>query len=143
MKKEQILTLFQRKGIRNSAIKSKIIEMLSLESRPLSANELHKKISADSPIDLASIYRNLNVFKEKGIIKEALRTSLESYFELAMGEPLHPHFWCQECKKVFCLSPLSLEETLWLYSLCENGKIRGISLNLEGICETCHAKDVK
>ncbi|MGP1580819.1 MAG: Fur family transcriptional regulator [Wolinella sp.] len=143
MEKDQIHTLFQRKGIRNSAIKSKIIEILSAEPHPLSANELHKKVSVDSPTDLASIYRNLNVFKERGIVKEAFRTSLESYFELAMGEPLHPHFWCQECKKVFCLSPLSLEETLWLSSLYEKGRVRGITLNIEGICETCHAKDVK
>lgn len=65
MEKEQILMLFQRKGIRNSAIKSRIIEILSIEPHPLSVSELHRKISADSSVDLASIYRNLHVFKEK------------------------------------------------------------------------------
>ncbi|CAE10145.1 Fur family transcriptional regulator [Wolinella succinogenes] len=138
MKNEKVIAIMKARGIRNSIIKSKMLEVFLEESTPINANHLHQKISSEIQVDLASVYRNLHLFKEKGILREVLGGSNESYFELATGEfPLHPHFWCHQCKQVSCLSPLSLEETLWLSSLAKKQKVRSIDLTLKGVCERC------
>ncbi|MGP1450544.1 MAG: Fur family transcriptional regulator [Wolinella sp.] len=141
MSNETITALFKAKGIRSSEAKLRIIQIFMDTSSLLSANNLHKILSQESAIDLATIYRNLNQFKECGILREVLANTGESHFELALnGRAVHPHFWCVRCKKPQCLAPLSLEETLGFASFAGKNRLHSITISMEGVCEECQNK---
>ena len=69
---------------------------------PFCALDLHSGLSAE--IDLTTIYRNLELLEQEGIVREVMNENERRYYELACEHnPEHPHFYCCRCKKIFCI----------------------------------------
>lgn len=85
-------------------------------------------------IDPATIYRNLNKFVEKGIVREIkINRGISSYEFITEDE--HQHFICNNCDKVYHvdidksdLQKLVKSETL---------KAQEFELNIRGKCSNC------
>lgn len=60
------------------------------------ANKLHLQLPE---MDLATIYRNLNLFVSEGVIREIRVTKGETMYELVDDDHQHAH--CTECGKVY------------------------------------------
>ena len=90
-------------------------------------------------ISLATVYRNLAMFKEQGIISSLGTVNGVERFD-ANTEP-HVHFICTECGKVDDLHSLSVPETLkdTAAKSC-GGRIDGCQLIFTGICADCANK---
>jgi Fur family ferric uptake transcriptional regulator len=105
-----------------------------LQKNILSAKELQKELK----VDKATIYRNLNSLLKKEIIREIKNSDGVSFYEIncKIHNPIHPHFECKICKKIYCLKPLSAEDAINL-SNYTNFETHTITIKFEGICNEC------
>lgn len=72
-----------------------ILDVLRTTSGSLSASELH---AALPHLDLTTIYRNLELFVEAGLIKQLAVPGREAQYEF-QTEP-HHHAVCRDCREV-------------------------------------------
>ena len=109
-----------------------IAEMLS--KKLYSAKELQDILK----VDKATIYRNLKSLLKKEVIREIKNINGIGYYEIACNihNPIHPHFECVVCKKIYCLKALSAEDTINL-SKYSDFEIKNIEIKFTGICNKC------
>ena len=109
------------------------IALLLSENGILNANDLQNILN----VDKATIYRNLKSLLKKNIIREIL-TDEKSFYEIDCNihNPIHPHFECVKCKKIYCLKPLSAQDTINL-SHYTDFEINSIEITIKGICNEC------
>ena len=113
-----------------------VLELIIKLQTMFSAYKLHEKLKDN--MDLVTIYRILNLFKEKKIIREVLSDRDERIFELAcIHNPVHPHFHCRNCGKMFCLPELSDQAREIIAGDYSSFLIEDISLQFFGICDNC------
>ena len=105
-----------------------------LKNKLLSAKELQRLLG----VDKATIYRNIKSLTKKEIIREIKNSKGIGYYEIACNihNPIHPHFECEMCKKIFCLKALSAEDTINL-SKYSDFEIKNIEIKFSGICNKC------
>jgi len=110
------------------------IALLLIENGIMSAKELQNILK----VDKATIYRNLKNLSLKGIIRETKNSEGAGYYEINCNihNPIHPHFECKICKKIYCLSPLKTEDVTNL-SNYTNFEIEKIDIKIKGICDEC------
>ena len=113
-----------------------VLELIIELQTTFSASILHERLQ--DHMDLVTIYRILNLFKEKKIIREVLSDKEERIFERAcIHNPVHPHFYCNNCKQLFCLDELPEEIRNLILGEYKEFQIEDISLQLSGICNKC------
>ncbi len=137
MKNKIIETILHSYGIKNTPKKGLVLSILKNISKPINANELHKICLDKLFVDIATIYRTLSQFKEKGIVKEFLDNKGVINYEYIEGKAQHPHFECKECQKVYCLGELSFEDGLYFSNMVKNHTIKDINITFSGLCQTC------
>ena len=95
-------------------------------------SELREK---DPNISLATVYRNLKLLAQNGMIRRLSFVSGADHFEPNTAP--HYHFVCDRCGKVMDV-PMQVTETLdAAASLYISGKITGHDLVFRGICDEC------
>lgn len=92
-------------GLRMTAPRKQLIDLLAAAERPLSIDDLSQR--SEGKFDLVTIYRNLEVFREVGVIEVILLENGRTLFELT-GEHDHSHhIVCRKCLKTeridFCV----------------------------------------
>lgn len=83
------------KNRRHSLKRDKVLTTLKHQHGALSAADLHKKLPE---LDLTTIYRNLEVFVEDGLVKKLDLGRGESLYEYTK-EP-HHHAICDDCGEI-------------------------------------------
>ncbi len=118
------------KNLKNTEYK---IALLLKGKGILNAKELQNLLN----IDKATVYRNLKSLLNKKIIREILSEG-KSFYEIDCNihNPTHPHFECIKCKRIFCLKPLSAQDTINL-SRYTDFEINSINIIIKGICDEC------
>ncbi len=114
------------------------IALLLSENGIMSAKELQKALL----VDKTTIYRNLKNLIKKETIREIKNSEGIGFYELncKIHNPIHPHFECKICKKIFCLKPLKAEDVIALLRYTEN-ETNEIDIKLKGICNECKKTD--
>ena len=94
-----------------------------------------------SNIDRVTIYRNLQSFKEKGIIHNIPSTDGAALYALCHsgctdGHHLdnHVHFSCSQCGAMQCLDHVSVP----MVNLPEHFTTEKIEMVITGVCNKCH-----
>ena len=102
-----------------------------------SAEMLHEMLQAEHPdISLATVYRNLTLFKNQGMIQSLGTVDGIERFD-ANVQP-HVHFICTSCHAVFDLPQIAVPEQL--RSTVETvtaGKVSECQLSFTGVCQKC------
>lgn len=138
MNQETIKSELHRIGIKNTPKKAAILEIIKNQAAPLDASKLHLKASRHVTMDIATVYRTLQQFKEKGIVKEFLgRDGVIQYEYIGSGIQAHPHFQCERCLAVTCLDALGFEDAIYFSNMAKNHTIHSIDVTLSGVCESC------
>lgn len=124
------------KKIRQTDARRVILEeMMTLNSHP-TADEVYEIVRKRIPkVSLGTIYRNLEMLSEKGLIQKLEIGGTQRRFDGNTGN--HYHLRCVECGRIidFTTSPLKeIEETL---SKLADYEIIGHRLELIGVCSTC------
>lgn len=104
----------------------------------LDIDELYAKITNNYPyISLATIYKNISIMVENGILNEIKIGGTKTKYELLTTS--HAHFICIECKK---MEDIHLNVDCILEGFKE-GSVTSVNVLIYGTCNACHAKKVK
>lgn len=133
--------LLRSRSIRATRKKLAILGEIKESSRPLSASELYGRIAARVPLDLATIYRTLNLLRERSLVREITDATGTQYYEIAgIHNPAHPHFKCVCCSLISCLPSLQGGDAMFMSRFAGDCEIHDISITLTGICGNCRTE---
>ncbi len=135
-KKEEWKKILREAGLRSTAPRVAVLQLLCTSGRPLSHGEVLETLGHDD-WDQATLYRNLLKLEEAKLIRVASRAGGITHYEyIQPGEETHhhPHFVCGDCGQVSCLpcDQVSLKvDEKWRTLLAES------ELQFVGICTHC------
>ena len=102
-----------------------------------SAEWVFENVRNDVPdISLATVYRNLSLFKDQGLIVSLGTVKGVERFD-GNTEP-HVHFICTECGAILDLPEISVPEELnTAVSRSSGGRVDSCQLSFTGLCGEC------
>ena len=114
-----------------------ILECLMATDTHPSADMVHEMLRSEHPdISLATVYRNLSLFKKQGkIISVATVNGIERFD--ANTEP-HVHFICTGCDAVIDLPEVQVPRALSCDAeKCSGCRVSSCQLTFTGLCSDC------
>lgn len=107
---EKYLRLLRDNRFKATEPRIKILKVLDLSPRPLTATEIHRKLQR-SGIDLATVYRSVNKLAEAGLLVRVGLGDEFTRFELRREGHRH-HIVCSTCGTVGNIERCNLHELL-------------------------------
>lgn len=142
MKKINLLTKY---NIRKSGPREEIIKAVSsLRKRHFSADEIiHHLKQEKKHISRASVYRTINIFSEKGLLRQIDTGMGFKTYEPAYDSPHHDHMYCMKCRKIVEFEEGTIENLQ--KAVCKKNRFypMGHTLRIIGLCNTCRARYAK
>lgn len=119
-----------------------ILECLMNTDCHPSAETVHEMLQAEHPdISLATVYRNLSLFKRQGTIISVGTVGGSERFD-ANTEP-HVHFICTDCHAVLDLPQMQVPQTLSTSAEAFSGcRVDGCQLTFTGQCSDCRVSGI-
>lgn len=114
-----------------------ILQLLKESREHPGVEKVHKMILKRYPsVSLATIYKTLELFKEKGLIQEVAASSRQVGYD---GQPhFHPHLVCKSCKEIKDMSPGEIPEEYEKEAAEKHGyQVSSKQLFLYGLCSEC------
>jgi Fe2+ or Zn2+ uptake regulation protein len=138
MTKEEAKDILSSKKVIGTPKRVALLRVLSTHKKPVSVSELLKKVQKDIELDLVTMYRNLTLLSNVGIVKELHLQKGVSLYEYNKGDH-HHHFICRGCGYIEdihdCLS-LDITEKA-LKNTKKFSSVSDHSFELFGICNVC------
>jgi Fur family ferric uptake transcriptional regulator len=125
-------------GLRATPLRLAVLQVLADSPRALLAREIITRIRSRRRVNKVTVYRILEDFSRRGMVRKLALEGGVSHFELACPHhPPHPHFHCRACREIQCLEPIALND-MW-------AELRGpvgnradyIEIRIEGLCHKC------
>jgi Fur family ferric uptake transcriptional regulator len=118
-----------------------LLNVMQEAGRHLDAKELYRRASERDPnISLATVYRNLRIFEEQGLIDERRLGQARCYYEMKrLGE--HQHLVCEACGQVIEFESSLIRKLVAEVQRKNNFSVTKVEIYLEGCCHKC--KDEK
>ena len=136
MDKCNALTLLKEHELKVTKQRKLLLDEIIEIEESFSANTLYQNMHNE--MDMATVYRILNIFKEKRIIREILSIDDTKYFELScIHHPVHPHFFCKKCNNIVCLDQLKDQDLMILKKYSQDLTIDDIKISFTGLCNKC------
>lgn len=128
--------LLHTHGLRVTAARKAIIEILQEGHDPLSIEALLTRLPKKTA-DQATVYRTLESFMEKGIVRQVVLSPERALYELAGDD--HHHIVCVRCGRIehIELKDCADFEKEALTASKDFKKIERHTLELYGICKKC------
>ena len=106
-----------------------------------SADWVYAQLKPEYPdISLGTVYRNLSLFKQQGLIASLGTVNGIERFD-GNTQP-HVHFICTVCDGVTDLPQIAVPETLSSQAAAQAGaKINACHLSFTGVCSRCQSKN--
>ncbi len=129
--------ILKNKGLRCTEQRLEILRVLEEAEQPLAAQEIFDRLKNErEKIQLSTVYRSLNSFTTKGIVRKFNLGDQISKFELQDDGGHHHHLVCIECSEILPLDcPLpEFEEYLAQetgYDICDH------QIKFYGLCPEC------
>jgi len=121
---------------RRSRQRESILELLKSTKTHPTASWIYDKLKIEFPrLSLGTVYRNLNILTEQGLIKKIDCGSTFDRFE-ANNHP-HYHFICEQCNSVFDLETTVMKNLEEKLPGLENFTVQRHMIEFFGICEHC------
>ncbi len=132
---EEFKIVLNSRSQKITAPRLEILGILKSNHKPLTMSEIHNQ-TKNKKIDLATVYRTINLFAELGIVYEIDFKDEFKRYELVYDRHHHHHIVCKKCKKVENVETCILDE---LEKLLTKKGYTEISHSLEffGVCENC------
>ena len=124
--------------LRNYSYKREVIlnKALSAKCHP-TADWIYDALKQEYPdLSLATVYRNLKLFKTEGRIASFTGISAQERFDGNI-EP-HGHFICSKCSIIIDISLFEYQKNQFICPKeLEGSQIERFDISLYGICKTC------
>jgi Fur family transcriptional regulator, peroxide stress response regulator len=133
---EDIQALLEKKGVRPSLHRMKILDYLvTLRNHP-TADMIYNDISPDIPtLSKTTVYNTLKLFAECGVVQAITIEDNEVRYDATME--IHAHFKCTLCGGIH---DIPVREGVLSIKSAQGHKIIESQLNCKGICRDCLKK---
>jgi len=129
-------SLLSGRNIKVTRQRQVVLRAIIDSGRPFCANDLHSAIAVE--MDIATIYRNLELLNSEGIIRQVMNEKERQYYELACEHnPEHPHFYCNSCGKIYCMKQKQYKLQNVKNSAGKNFIVEQTLLQYRGLCPAC------
>ncbi|GAE31150.1 peroxide-responsive transcriptional repressor PerR [Halalkalibacter hemicellulosilyticus] len=116
-----------------------ILEFLFESMTHPTADDIYKALEGRFPnMSVATVYNNLRVFKEAGIVRELTYGDSSSRFDSVTSD--HYHVICNECGKIVDFHYPGLDEVETLAEHVTGFKVLNHRMEINGICPDCQTK---
>lgn len=113
-----------------------ILQELQKSRDHLTADELYQRIRKKMPrISLATVYRNLEILSEVGLIKKLEVSGRQKRFDWKTED--HDHIYCIRCHRVENLKLDREEIGVTVPDTVSGYRLTGYRLEFSGLCEDC------
>ena len=139
MDEAQYIQLLEEHGIKPTANRILVVRTLASSIQPLSLAELERRIMT---IDKSNVFRALSLFREQHLVHAIEGSGDGTRYELCHShdhdhdEDIHPHFYCEECQKTYCLDYTEVPKV----QLPKGFEQKSSNLMIKGICPDCQSK---
>jgi Fur family ferric uptake transcriptional regulator len=129
-----------QQGLRATPVRLAVLDILADAPRALRAQELLTMIRTRRRVNKVTVYRILEDFTRRGMVRKLSLEGRVSHFELACEHhPPHPHFQCQVCREVQCLEPVALQQMWTALQGPVGNRADHIDIKVAGLCHKCRA----
>ena len=119
-----------------------LLQLIRSAGKHIDAKELYRRATReDETISLATVYRNLHLFKELGLIDERRLGQIRCYYEIKQT-PEHQHLVCRGCGRVIEFESPLIRELVDKVEREHDFNVTKAELYLEGYCEQCKEKTI-
>ncbi|MEC1179618.1 peroxide-responsive transcriptional repressor PerR [Metasolibacillus meyeri] len=123
-------------GVRITPQRHAILEYLIQSMNHPTADDIYKALEDRFPnMSVATVYNNLRVFREVGLVKELTYGDAASRFDFATGD--HYHMICETCGKIVDFHYPGLNEVEHFASHVTGFKVNSHRLEVYGTCPSC------
>ena len=125
-------------GLKSTSKRLEILQFLKVQRQPVPVEEIHKAVSKNQALDLATVYRNLKQLVEVGIVRKSFFD--EGRIQYSMSENQNHshdhHIQCIRCEEI---EPVKVCLPVTHTKVFENLGYQQVSHRLEffGICHQC------
>lgn len=113
--------------------------LLETMSHP-TADEIYKALEGRFPnMSVATIYNNLRVFKDAGLVRELTYGDASSRFDANVAED-HYHIICSQCGAIHDFQFPYLREVESAAAKSAGFHVLGHRMEVYGVCEACQTK---
>ena len=136
MKNEQLVEKLEARGIKPTAIRLLVLRAMLESDHAVSLSELEDRLET---VDKSTIFRAVMLFLShhlihgfadgSGMLKYAV-CSDDCHCE---ASELHTHFYCEKCRKTFCLTGLPVP----IVQLPVGFTVNSVNYVVRGICPEC------
>lgn len=126
--------LFHQHGLRLTAPRRALYDVLANSHLPLDIGSLQKQIAAG---DRTSLYRNLDCFVRLGVV-EIIHHGWKKRYELAEPfAPHHHHLQCVSCGELIAIDTPRLESMISDLASTHGYTLASHHIELRGTCDRC------
>ena len=122
--------------VKRTRQKELILRVLQSNPSHLTAVWIYDEVRKEMPrVSLATVYRNLRLFREQGEISELKLNGSVSHFEARIDN--HGHIWCEKCDRITDIDE-QVDQAFNGRVTQETGfEISDYRLVLRGLCREC------
>ncbi|MCR3923213.1 MAG: transcriptional repressor [Firmicutes bacterium] len=140
MTKPKLGIQLKAKGYKLTQQRQQIMNFLQDSSLRLSAQDIHQQLKQqNSAISLDTVYRNLRLLTEIGIVGQISLPS-GSVYERVEDQEHHHHLVCVDCEKVVCIAYCPEMKTYMAQAGAAGFDVIGHSFEIYGRCASCRHK---
>lgn len=136
IKSNHLTEQLKKRGLKATAPRLELLAVLAQADRPLNIKGLVAKLPQKS--DTVTVYRNLETFIKKGIVRKVDFQKTSAYFELVDHHD-HHHIVCTNCNTVrdFTGCPSETMSAKILKQISDFATITSHSFEFFGLCQRC------
>jgi Fur family ferric uptake transcriptional regulator len=133
---EEYENCIQTRGIKPTALRILILKAMMGHPQAFTQADLNEKLDT---VDKSTLSRTIRLFLEQHLIHSiddgsgSMKYSVCSRDCSCSLNDLHVHFFCNCCKKTYCLESISIPKV----QLPENFLLESVNFVLKGVCNTC------
>ena len=123
-------------GIKPTAMRLLVYDLLERARRPLSLRQMEERMPT---ADRSTLFRTLTLFLDHKLVHGIEDGSGTLLYEMCRGEhectpeDRHPHFYCEHCRRTFCLDNLRIPQV----PLPEGFAPSSVNYMIHGLCPDC------
>ncbi|KGP89808.1 Fur family transcriptional regulator [Pontibacillus chungwhensis BH030062] len=135
----EALDTLKDSGVRITPQRHAVLEFLIDSMSHPTADDIYKALENKFPnMSVATVYNNLRVFREIGLVRELTYGDSSSRFDCNTSE--HYHAICNNCGKIVDFHYPSLDEVESLAEQVTGFDVSNHRMEVYGICEECKSK---
>ncbi|RLQ92354.1 peroxide-responsive transcriptional repressor PerR [Falsibacillus albus] len=137
---KEALDTLKETGVRITPQRHAILEYLISSMSHPTADDIYKALEGKFPnMSVATVYNNLRVFREVGLVKELTYGDSSSRFDFVTTD--HYHVICESCGKIVDFHYPGLDEVEHLASHVTGFKVGAHRMEIYGTCPDCSKKE--